>query len=162
VSEILPQACIAGWKRYLQRVAEEREQVAARKYVEPYTSAVIYAFLGETEQALQELEKAYTDRSVFDDAAASRSRFRCSPIRASFSRLAPAFCTDGSTVSFTRRIVESGKVELVTFEPTRTPRGVRKFQPRARPQDRRGADWLMNSESSIVTRTPCNALKPKS
>jgi len=56
---------VAGWKGYLQRVAEERELVAARKYVEPYTSAVIYAFLGETEPALQELERAYTDRSIF-------------------------------------------------------------------------------------------------
>jgi len=54
-----------GWKGYLQKVAEEREQVAARKYVDPYTSALIYAFLGETEQALQDLEKAYTDRSIF-------------------------------------------------------------------------------------------------
>jgi len=55
----------AGWKGYLQRVAEQREQTAARKYVDPYTSAVIYAFLGETEQTLQALEKAYVDRSLF-------------------------------------------------------------------------------------------------
>ncbi|HYW73991.1 MAG TPA: winged helix-turn-helix domain-containing protein [Pyrinomonadaceae bacterium] len=56
---------VAGWKGYLQKVAEERKDLAERKYVEPYVTAVIYALLGEREQAFQALEKAYLDRSMF-------------------------------------------------------------------------------------------------
>jgi hypothetical protein len=55
----------SGWKGYWQKVLEQREAVAARRYVEPYGFATIYARLGEKEQTLRWLEKAYLERSMF-------------------------------------------------------------------------------------------------
>jgi len=55
----------SGWDGYWQKVLEQRKAVAARKYVEPYGFATIYARLGEKEQAMQWLEKAYSERSMF-------------------------------------------------------------------------------------------------
>jgi DNA-binding winged helix-turn-helix (wHTH) protein/Tfp pilus assembly protein PilF len=55
----------SGWEGYWQKVLEQRESVAARKYVEPYGFAAIYARLGEKEQAFRWLEKAYLERSIF-------------------------------------------------------------------------------------------------
>jgi len=55
----------SGWDGYWQKVLEQRKAVAARKYVEPYGFATIYVRLGEKEQAMQWLEKAYLERSMF-------------------------------------------------------------------------------------------------
>ena len=46
-----------------QKVLAELQALASRKYVSPYDVATIYAGLGESEQALVWLEKAYEDRS---------------------------------------------------------------------------------------------------
>ena len=55
----------SGWEGYWQKVLEQRKVVAARRYVEPYGFATLYARLGEKEQAMQWLEKAYLERSMF-------------------------------------------------------------------------------------------------
>jgi hypothetical protein len=44
-------------------VIAELGETAKRRYVSPYDLATIYAGLGEKEQALAWLEKAYEDRS---------------------------------------------------------------------------------------------------
>ena len=56
----------AGGKRWLvSHVAPIWQRHAARRYVEPYGFATIYVRLGEKEQAMQWLEKAYLERSMF-------------------------------------------------------------------------------------------------
>ena len=55
----------SGWDGYWQKVLEQRKAIAARRYVEPYGFATIYARLGDKEQAMQWLEKAFLERSMF-------------------------------------------------------------------------------------------------
>jgi hypothetical protein len=43
----------------------ELQELAKRKYVQPYSIAMIYTGLGEKDQALAWLEKAYDDRSSY-------------------------------------------------------------------------------------------------
>ena len=52
----------AGQRAEAQQVLTELQTLAQRKYVSPYDVATIYAGLGEKEQALDWLEKAYADR----------------------------------------------------------------------------------------------------
>ncbi|MBI1764789.1 MAG: winged helix-turn-helix domain-containing protein [Acidobacteria bacterium] len=53
----------AGQRAEAQKVLAELQEIAKHKYVSPYDVATIYAGLGEHEQALAWLEKAYEDRS---------------------------------------------------------------------------------------------------
>ncbi len=54
---------VAGQRAEAQKLIEELQETAKLKYVSPYDLATIYAGLGEKEQALAQLEKAYEDRS---------------------------------------------------------------------------------------------------
>lgn len=54
---------ISGQRDEGQKVIAELQEKAKRRYVSPYDIAAIYAGLGEKEQALAWLEKAYDDRS---------------------------------------------------------------------------------------------------
>lgn len=56
---------VAGDRDAAQRVIEELRQQAQASYVSPYFFAVIYAALGETDQAFTLLDRAYDDRSFF-------------------------------------------------------------------------------------------------
>lgn len=53
----------SGWKGYWQKELEFAKQRAMQAYVPPYSFARTYARLGENEQALAWLEKAYNQRS---------------------------------------------------------------------------------------------------
>lgn len=60
----LGHACaVSSQRAAAQKAIEELQQTARRKYVSPYDVATIYAGLGEQEQALEWLEKAYEERS---------------------------------------------------------------------------------------------------
>jgi len=54
---------MSGQRPDAQKVLKELQETAKRRYVSPYDLATIYAGLGEKEQALAWLEKAYEDRS---------------------------------------------------------------------------------------------------
>ena len=54
---------MSGRRAEAQTVIAELQQTAKRRYVSPYDVATIYAGLGEKEQTLAWLEKAYEDRS---------------------------------------------------------------------------------------------------
>lgn len=54
---------VSGQRAEAQKVLAELQATARRRYVSPYDLATIYAGLGEKEQALTWLEKAYEDRS---------------------------------------------------------------------------------------------------
>lgn len=54
---------MSGQRAEAQKVLAELQETAKRRYVSPYDLATIYAGLGEKEQALAWLEKAYEDRS---------------------------------------------------------------------------------------------------
>ena len=54
---------VSGQRTEAQTVLAELHETARRKYVSPYDIAALYAGLGETEQALTWLEKAYEERS---------------------------------------------------------------------------------------------------
>jgi len=54
---------LSGQRLETQKVLAELQDTARRKYVSPYDLATIYAGLGEREQALAWLEKAYEERS---------------------------------------------------------------------------------------------------
>jgi DNA-binding winged helix-turn-helix (wHTH) protein/tetratricopeptide (TPR) repeat protein len=53
----------SGRRAEAQKVIEELQELAERRYVSPYDVATVYAGMGEKEQALVWLEKAYEDRS---------------------------------------------------------------------------------------------------
>jgi tetratricopeptide (TPR) repeat protein len=53
----------AGRRSEAQQIVDELKQLAKHSYVDPYFLAEIYTALGEQAQALQELEKAYQERS---------------------------------------------------------------------------------------------------
>lgn len=54
---------VSGQRDEAQKITAELQDAAKRKYVSPYDIAIIYAGLGDKEQALIWLEKAYEDRS---------------------------------------------------------------------------------------------------
>jgi DNA-binding winged helix-turn-helix (wHTH) protein/Tfp pilus assembly protein PilF len=54
-----------GWTAYLEKILEHRKGIAARRHVEPFGFALIYARLGDKEQTLQWLERACEEKSVF-------------------------------------------------------------------------------------------------
>jgi tetratricopeptide (TPR) repeat protein len=54
---------VAGRRVEAQKVIKELEERARQRYISPYDVATIYAGLGDAEQALSWLEKAYEDRS---------------------------------------------------------------------------------------------------
>ncbi len=54
---------VSSQGREAQKVIAELQEIARQRYVSPYDVATIYAGLGEKEQALIWLEKAYEDRS---------------------------------------------------------------------------------------------------
>ena len=53
----------SGRRAEAQKVIADLQETARRRYVSPYDVATIYAGLGDNEQALAWLEKAYEDRS---------------------------------------------------------------------------------------------------
>lgn len=54
---------LSGLRAEAQKALAELQETAKHKYVSPYSVATTYAGLGDTEQALAWLEKAYEDRS---------------------------------------------------------------------------------------------------
>lgn len=48
-----------------QKIIEQLKEVSAHSYVTPYNLAVIYAGLGDKDQAFAWLDRAYADRSSF-------------------------------------------------------------------------------------------------
>jgi TolB-like protein len=55
----------SGWKGFWRKRLELMERGAKQRHVEPYYFAAIYARLGEKEQSLGWLEKAYKERSLW-------------------------------------------------------------------------------------------------
>ena len=53
----------AGDKIRAERILEDLQQAAVSRYVSPYYLATILAGLGRTDQAFEQLERAYADRS---------------------------------------------------------------------------------------------------
>jgi DNA-binding winged helix-turn-helix (wHTH) protein/TolB-like protein/Flp pilus assembly protein TadD len=56
---------LAGKLDRARAVLKELKELATRKYVQPYSIAMVYAGVGEKDQALAWLEKAYEDRSSY-------------------------------------------------------------------------------------------------
>jgi len=56
---------LAGKLDRARAALKELKELAKRKYVQPYSIAVVYAGLGEKDQALAWLERAYDDRSSY-------------------------------------------------------------------------------------------------
>ena len=56
---------VAGDRDAAHGVIEDLRQQAQASYVSPYFFAVIYAALGETDEAFRRLDEAYHDRSFF-------------------------------------------------------------------------------------------------
>jgi len=55
---------VSGWKGYLQkRINEMKEHAKQKRYVSPFSVALLYALLGEKNQALAWLEKTYEERN---------------------------------------------------------------------------------------------------
>ena len=55
---------VSGWKGYLQkRVDEMKEHARQKRYISPFSVALIYAQMGEKNQALAWLEKTYEERN---------------------------------------------------------------------------------------------------
>ncbi len=54
---------VSGQRAEAEKILAELQEIARQRYVSPYDVATIYARLGEKEQALIWLEKAYGDRS---------------------------------------------------------------------------------------------------
>ena len=54
----------SGWKSYLQkRVDEMKEHAKLKRYISPFSVALLYALMGEKDQALAWLEKTYEERN---------------------------------------------------------------------------------------------------
>jgi serine/threonine protein kinase/tetratricopeptide (TPR) repeat protein len=53
---------LAGRRAEAYKIAEELKAVMAQQYVSPYAMALVFAGLGENDQAFEWLEKAYQDR----------------------------------------------------------------------------------------------------
>jgi len=56
---------LSGKRAEAQRIIDHLKEVSAHSYVAPYNFAVIYAGLGDKDQAFDWLDRAYTDRSGF-------------------------------------------------------------------------------------------------
>ena len=56
---------VAGNRAEAQKVLDHLKELSAHHWVAPYNVAVIYAGLGEKEQAFALLERAYEDRSYY-------------------------------------------------------------------------------------------------
>jgi tetratricopeptide (TPR) repeat protein len=56
---------LAGQPDKAQKALDELREMSKRRYVSPYLIAVVYAGLGDKDQAFAWLEKAYQDRSFF-------------------------------------------------------------------------------------------------
>jgi len=55
---------VSGWKGYLQkRVDEMKEHARLKRYISPFSVALLYAQMGEKNQALAWLEKTYEERN---------------------------------------------------------------------------------------------------
>ena len=55
---------VSGWKGYLQkRVDEMKEHASLQRYISPFSVALLYAQMGEKNQALAWLEKTYEERN---------------------------------------------------------------------------------------------------
>jgi len=55
---------VAGWKGYLQkRVDEMKEHARLKRYISPFSMALLYLLMGEKHQALAWLEKTYEERN---------------------------------------------------------------------------------------------------
>jgi TolB-like protein len=55
---------ISGKKAQADKVLDDLKRMSKQRYVPPYNIAIVYAGLGEKQQALAWLEKAYQDRDV--------------------------------------------------------------------------------------------------
>ena len=55
---------ISGKKAQAEKVLDDLKRMSKQRYVPPYNIAIVYAGLGEKQQALAWLEKAYQDRDV--------------------------------------------------------------------------------------------------
>jgi hypothetical protein len=55
---------VSGKRSEAQRVLDELKGMSKQRYVPPYNIAIVYVGLGEKQQALAWLEKAYEDRDV--------------------------------------------------------------------------------------------------
>jgi serine/threonine-protein kinase len=55
---------ISGKKDEAQKILQKIDELGKRLYLSPYQKAVVYAGLGQNDQALSELEKAYNQRSL--------------------------------------------------------------------------------------------------
>ena len=55
---------ISGKTAKAQEALDELNMISKRRYVPPYNIATVYAGLGEREQTLAWLERAYADRDV--------------------------------------------------------------------------------------------------
>jgi len=53
-----------GWRDDARRVADNLIRISTQEYVSPYFIAIVYAGLGDKDQAFAWLEKAYQDRST--------------------------------------------------------------------------------------------------
>jgi hypothetical protein len=54
---------VAGRKGEARKILAELEELAKHRYVSPYDRATVYAGLGEKDQAITWLERAYQERS---------------------------------------------------------------------------------------------------
>ena len=65
--KILPSDLAAnqGKKAEAQRVLDELKELSKKQHVSPYSIAIIYAGLGDKDQAFEWLNKAYDQRSFF-------------------------------------------------------------------------------------------------
>ena len=65
--KILPSDLAAnqGKKAEAQRVLDELKELSTKQHVSPYSIAIIYAGLGDKDQAFEWLNKAYDQRSFF-------------------------------------------------------------------------------------------------
>ncbi|HEY0427079.1 MAG TPA: protein kinase [Pyrinomonadaceae bacterium] len=55
----------AGRRKQAEEILARLEEIARRRYVSPYHVSIIYTFLGETEKALEMLEKAYVENDAW-------------------------------------------------------------------------------------------------
>jgi serine/threonine-protein kinase len=63
ISALREALAASGWRGFVQRDAELRIEESKKHYVDSYGIAVDFAVLGEKEQALEWLEKAYDEKS---------------------------------------------------------------------------------------------------
>lgn len=62
VEELAEAYQTSGIKGYKQRLLQQLQKRGAERYIPPYSIALVYVYLGETDKAFEWLEKAYTNR----------------------------------------------------------------------------------------------------